>query len=119
MRAKRRHIDFLQDIADNLEKAEGFVDGMEFEDFLKDEKTRYSVICALEIVGEASKKIPSTVRQRNPQVPWKDMAGMRDRLVHGYFGVDNEIVWKTVKEFAPEIRSKIKYIIELECERSR
>jgi uncharacterized protein with HEPN domain len=111
------HIEFLQDIADNLEKAEGFVDGMEFEDFLNDEKTRYSVICALEIVGEASKKVPSTVRQRYPQVPWKDMAGMRDRLVHGYFGVDNEIVWKTVREFAPEIGPKMKHLIERERER--
>ncbi len=119
MRAKRRHIDFLQDIVDNLEKAERFVDGMDFEDFLNDEKTQYSVICALEIVGEASKKVPSTVRQKYPQVPWKDMAGMRDRLIHGYFGVDNEIVWKTAREFAPEIKLKIKYIIEQELERSR
>lgn len=119
MRSKRKYFDFLQDIADNLEKAEGFVAGMEFEDFLKDDKTRYSVICALEIVGEASKKVPSIVRQRNQEVPWKDMAGMRDRLIHGYFGVDNEIVWKTVREFAPEIRLKIKYIIERECERMR
>jgi len=117
VKSKRMHIEFLQDIADNLEKAERFVDGMDFEDFLKDEKTRYSVICALEIVGEASKKVPFPVRQRNPQVPWKDMAGMRDRLVHGYFGVDNEIVWKTVREFAPEIRLKMKYIIERERER--
>ena len=119
MRAKRKYIDYLQDIADNLEKAERFVGGMEFEEFLKDEKTLYSVICALEIVGEASKKVPSAVRQKNPQVPWKDMAGMRDRLIHGYFGVDREIVWKTAKEFAPEIRLKIKYIIKQELERSR
>ena len=70
-----------------------------------------SVICALEIVGEAVKKVPTAVRLRNPQVPWKDMAGMRDRLIHGYFGIDNEIVWKTAKEFAPEIRSEIEAIL--------
>jgi uncharacterized protein with HEPN domain len=103
VKSKRMHIEFLQDIADNRKKAERFVDGMEFEDFLRDDKTRYFVICALEIVGEASKKVPTTVRQRYSQVPWKDMAGMRDRLVHGYFGVNNEIAWKTVREFAPEI----------------
>jgi len=50
------------------------------------------VICALEIVGEACKKVPTVVRQRNPQVPWKEMAGMKDRLIHGYFGVDDEII---------------------------
>jgi uncharacterized protein with HEPN domain len=87
---------------------------MDFEIFLEDEKTRYSVICALEIVGEAVKKVPTAVRQRNPQVPWKDMAGMRDRLIHGYFGVDNEIVWKTATEFAPEIRSEIEAILKRE-----
>lgn len=117
MKAERRYIDFMQDIVDNLVKAESFIEEMKFEEFLVDEKTRYSVICALEIVGEAVKKVPTAVRQRNPQVPWKDMAGMRDRLIHGYFGVDNEIVWKTAREFAPEIRSEIESI--LERERSR
>jgi len=102
VKPERRYIDFLQDIVDNLVKVESFVEGMDFEEFLEDEKTRYSVICALEIVGEAVKKVPAAVRRRNPRVPWKDLAGMRDRLIHGYFGVDNEILWKTVKEFAPE-----------------
>jgi len=91
---------------------------LEFEDFLRDEKTRYSVIRALEIVGEACKKVPTAIRQRNPQVPWKEMAGMRDRLIHGYFGVDDEIVWKTAREFAPEIRFAIATIIECEISRS-
>ena len=85
MKAERKYIDFLQDIVNNLEKAESFTRGMEFEDFQEDEKTRYSVICALEIVGEACKKVPTAVRQRNPQVPWKEMAGMRDRLIQKSF----------------------------------
>ncbi|MCX6668967.1 MAG: DUF86 domain-containing protein [Methanothrix sp.] len=114
MKPARRYIDFLQDIVDNLEKAESFVEEMDFGEFQEDEKTRYSLICALEIVGEAAKKVPTAVRQRNPQVPWKDMAGMRDRLIHGYFGVDNEIVWKTAKEFAPQIRSEIETILSFE-----
>jgi uncharacterized protein with HEPN domain len=114
VKPERRNIDFLQDIINNLEKAESFVEGMDFEDFLADEKTRYSVICVHKIVGEAVKKVPTAVRQWNPQVPWKDMAGMRDRLIHGYFGIDNEIVWKTAKEFAPEIRSEIETILNRE-----
>lgn len=72
------------------------------------------MICAHEIVGEAAKKVPSSVRQRNPHVPWKDMAGMRDRLIHGYFGIDNEILWKTAREFAPEIGSEIEAILNSE-----
>jgi uncharacterized protein with HEPN domain len=71
MKRERRYIDFLQDIVDNLKKAEGFVEGMDFDDFLEDEKTRYSVICALEIVGEAIKKVPIAVRQKNPEVIMK------------------------------------------------
>ena len=114
MKPERRYVEFLQDIVNNLEKAESFVLGMDYDDFLADEKTRYSVICALEIVGEAVKKVPTSVRQRNPHVPWKDMAGMRDRLIHGYFGIDNEILWKTVKEFAPEIGSEIEAILNRE-----
>ena len=117
MKAERRYIDFMQDIVDNLEKAESFTEGLEFEDFQMDEKTRYSVICALEIVGEACKKVPTVVRQRNQQVPWKEMAGMRDRPIHGYFGVDDEIVWKTAREFAPEMRLAIEAIIENEISR--
>lgn len=114
MNPDRRYIDFLQDIVNNLEKVESFVAGMDYDDFLADEKTRYSVICALEIVGEAAKKLPSTVRKQNPHVPRKDMAGMRDRLIHRYFGIDNEILWKTAKEFAPETGSEIKAIIRRE-----
>ncbi|HWQ18975.1 MAG TPA: DUF86 domain-containing protein [Methanotrichaceae archaeon] len=114
MKGERRYLDFLQDILDNLEKSEQFTDGMSFEKFLLDEKTCYSVICALEIVGEAVKNIPPVVRRRHPQVPWKSMAGMRDRLIHGYFGVDMEIVWKTAREFAPEMRLQIKAILDNE-----
>jgi uncharacterized protein with HEPN domain len=68
-------------------------------------------------VGEARERVPTAVRERNPQVLWKEMAGMRDRLIHGYFGVDDEIVWKTAREVAPEIRLAIASIIE--CERAR
>jgi uncharacterized protein with HEPN domain len=64
MKPERRYIDFLKDIVDNLVKVEGFVEGMDFEEFLEDEKTRYSVICALEIVGEAVKKVPAAIRRR-------------------------------------------------------
>lgn len=114
MSDKRRHLDFSHDIIDNLEKSERFTEGLSFEEFLQDEKTCYSVICALEIIGEAVKNIPLAVRRRHPQVPWKSMAGMRDRLIHGYFGVDREIVWKTSREFAPEMRMQIKTVLEYE-----
>ena len=77
---------------------------MNYKDFLNDRKTVYAVIRALEIIGEATKNIPSTVKGRYREIPWKDMAGMRDKMIHGYFGVDLKRVWSTVKEDIPNLK---------------
>jgi uncharacterized protein with HEPN domain len=95
---KEEFLDYIEDIIDAMNDAMSFVDGMKCEDFVKDRKTIYAVVRALEIIGEAAKRMPDLVRNCYPQIPWKDMAGMRDKLIHGYFGVDIKRVWKTVKE---------------------
>ena len=76
---------------DAAEKAQSFVAGMDFEAFASDAKTVFATIRALEVVGEAAKNIPQTFRTTHPSVPWIDMAGMRDVLIHEYFGVDLSI----------------------------
>uniref|UniRef100_UPI00262F28BC HepT-like ribonuclease domain-containing protein n=1 Tax=Thermococcus sp. TaxID=35749 RepID=UPI00262F28BC len=69
-----------------------FTSGMDFEDFSKDRKTQFAVIRALEIIGEAAKAIPEDFKKEHPKVPWREMAGMRDKLIHAYFGVDLHVV---------------------------
>ena len=99
----RDYADYLTDIVEAATKAVGFVRGMTFEQFESDDRTLFAVVRALEIVGEAAKRVPESVRARHSTVPWSSMAGMRDKLIHDYFGVNQVVVWKTVTEDLPPI----------------
>ena len=97
MSSEREYADYLEDILDAISKIAKFIKGMTFDQFSKDDKTTYAVIRALEIIGEATKHIPAQVRKNYPKVSWREMAGIRDKLIHDYFGVDYEIVWDVLK----------------------
>ena len=84
----RNHRIYLTDILRAMESIEAFVQDMNLETFQGDDKTSSAVVRKLEIMGEAAKHIPEQLRKKHPEVPWKEMAGMRDRLIHFYFGVD-------------------------------
>lgn len=103
----RHHRQSFQDIIDAAADIERFMAGVSLERLTGDRKTLFAVAKALENIGEAVKQIPAAVRRRYPDIPWKDMAGMRDVLVHDYFGVDAAIVWKTVKEDLPPLKRSI------------
>lgn len=85
---------------------------MILDDFQNDEKTQYAVIRCLEVIGEAVKRIPEDFRELHPDIPWRAMAGMRDRLIHGYDVVDNEIIWITVRNTIPSILEKLSQLID-------
>ena len=111
---KRDYKLFLRDILESCGFIEEFVKGMNFDEFTQDEKTLSAVIKKIEVLGEASKNIPESIKKRHPHVPWKEMAGMRDRLIHGYFGVDYALVWKTIEQYIPEVKSQIAEILNAE-----
>lgn len=103
---------FLKDILDCIGKIEEFTGGMGFDEFVKDDRTSSAVVRKLEIIGEATKNVPRDIRQRYKTLPWSDMARMRDKIIHFYFGVDYEIVWKVIKERLPEIKSKVTQVLK-------
>ena len=86
---------YLKDILEAIERIESYVEGCSFEQFAENTLVIDAVVRNFEIIGEATKHIPVEIKQENPLIRWKDMAGMRDKLAHEYFGVDTEILWKT------------------------
>jgi hypothetical protein len=95
---------FIEDIFISIERIRSYTSGMTREEFGRDSKTQDAVIRNLEILGEAAKNIPYSFKKKYPEVPWKRIAGMRDKLIHHYFGVSLDIVWATVTDDIPEIR---------------
>jgi len=104
-------LDFVEDILDAMNKAESLVEGASFIQFVADYRTNFAVVRALEIIGEAAKRLPEDLRKRYPDIPWKGMSGMRDRIIHGYDNVDLQIVWDVVKRDIPQIKPKIERIL--------
>lgn len=92
----------------NIQKGEG----IDREGFLENSLIQDGVVRQLEIIGEAAKKLSQEFRNKYPQNPWKDMAGMRDKLIHGYFGVDLDAVWDTVKNDIPNLKEEMRKIKE-------
>ena len=112
MKGSRTAVDFLRDILEYSEKAMRFVAGTpSVESLSQDERTLLAVTRALEVIGEAAKRIPQAIRDNYPQIPWRGMAGMRDKISHDYFGVDVEVVWRTVQDELPALQTSISVIL--------
>ncbi len=101
-----RHWKFrIQDMLDAAGKIDRYTEGMTFEDFVKDDKTIDAVVRQLTIIGEAASHVPEDISSTAPAIPWPEMRGMRNVVVHEYFGVNTRIVWETVTKNVPDLRS--------------
>ena len=107
---RREVIDYIEDVIDAITNATEFVKDMTYDRFVKDTKTVYAVIRAIEIMGEAVKNIAEEIREKYPDVPWRALAGMRDKVIHAYFGVKLERVWEVVKRDMPSLKTKFEKI---------
>lgn len=108
----RREIgDYIEDIIEAMIHAMEFTKDLEYEEFATDTKTVYAVIRAIEIIGEAVKNVPEEIRKKYPDIPWRSIAGMRDKVIHAYFGVKIERVWEVVKRDIPKLKPEFEKML--------
>jgi len=109
---KRNCLLFLEDISQRIEKIDSYTIGMGYDEFAQDDKTISACIREIEVIGEATKQIPKDIKDRFSNLPWSLMAKMRDKLIHWYFEIDEEIVWNVAKGKLPDIKIQIDKIIK-------
>jgi len=103
---KRINIDYIQDILDSIHTIEKYVpQNISYEDFIQDERNYHTVIRMFEIIGEACNKISDDIKEKYPEIPWRDIIGMRNKIIHQYFGVNPVIIWKAALEDVPEFKN--------------
>lgn len=102
---------YLKHILDAIKDAKRFTEGVTKEEFLENKEKQYAVLRALEIIGEATKSLSKEIKREHPEIQWKDITGMRDKLIHEYFGVKLDLVWATVKQNLPELEKQLYEIL--------
>jgi len=110
--SKRTEREFLIDIKEAIKRILTYSGNLDFESFLRDLKTQDAIVRNIEIIGEAVKNLSDDFINQNPDIPWKNIAGMRDKLIHHYFGVNVDIVWDVVKIELPKLEKQIEEILE-------
>ena len=105
---KPNYVVFIEDVLESMDKIARYINGLDYDTFIKNELVVDAVLRNLEIIGEASRNIPENIREKYPDIPWKRMIGLRNIIIHDYFGVDSSIIWKIVTTNLSETKPKIK-----------
>jgi len=111
---ERTYIMYLEDILSGMSRIAEYIEGYDFEKFKKDYKTVDAVIRNFEVIGEAARNLPTEIKKKHPEVPWKEMYALRNRISHEYFGVDYEIIWDVATNYLPENRLQIEKLLNTE-----
>ena len=112
----REESQYLLDMVLAARKALSFTEDMSFADFERDERTVFSATKAIEIVGEAAAQVDRDTRQAHPDIPWRDIIAMRNRLVHAYFEINVELVWRTICHDLPDLIDRLEPLVPPEAE---
>ncbi|MDI6841050.1 MAG: DUF86 domain-containing protein [bacterium] len=111
---KKDNLVYLRHILDAIHRIEEYIGDVKYKNFVNNKLIQAGIIREIEIIGEATKRLMPRFKEKYPDIPWKKMAGMRDKLIHNYFGVDIDAVWDTVKKDIPALKNRLKGLIEKE-----
>lgn len=109
--SERRDLDYLADIVEAMQRVLAYVRGMSYDDFLDDTKTQDAVLRNVQVIGEAVKQLSPSLRESHPEIPWRQMAGLRDKITHDYFGMNYDIVWFVAKADVSQLLPHVELLL--------